>query len=72
MVLTQVMPKFDRLEARSGIILTCGSMHASNLRQATSPGQATNDSLTSECSDWADSEQDCSDCPSMRTCGVQG
>ena len=44
MVLTQVMPKFERLHARaedrSGIILTCGSMHASNLRQATSPGRA--------------------------------
>ena len=45
MVLTQVMPKFERLstqvEDRSGIILTWGSMHASNLREAISPGQAT-------------------------------
>lgn len=70
------MPKFERLSAqtedRPGITLTCGSMHATDLQQATSHGRATIDSSVREYSDWTDNEQNCSDCPSMRTCGVQG
>jgi len=60
MVLTHFIPKFERLGVAhmqrldSGIVMSGCSMHAINLRQATSPGGSATHYPMVACPDWTD------------------